>query len=76
MARRFSFIEGVNSPDSCVHSCATMRKRLSDSKLARPPFTWGSADIMRAGDFRRSYIEALRTADKNDIRPLLAFARS
>ena len=45
-------------------------------RLGRPLFTWGSADIVRAGDFRRSYIEALRAADKNDIRPLLAFARS
>jgi Fic-DOC domain mobile mystery protein B len=45
-------------------------------RLARPPFTWGSADIVRAGDFRRIYIEALRAADKNDFRPLLTFARS
>jgi Fic-DOC domain mobile mystery protein B len=45
-------------------------------KQGRPVFTWGGADIMRAGDFRRSYIDALRAADKNDIRPLLAFARS
>jgi Fic-DOC domain mobile mystery protein B len=45
-------------------------------RLARPLFTWGSTDIVRAGDFRRSYIEALRAADKNDFRPLSAFARS
>jgi Fic-DOC domain mobile mystery protein B len=45
-------------------------------KLGRPVFTWDSADIVRAGDFRRSYIDALGAADKNDIRPLLAFARS
>ena len=45
-------------------------------KQGRPVFTWGDADIVRAGDFRRSYIDALRAADKNDIRPLLAFARS
>ena len=45
-------------------------------RLGKRPFTWGSADIVRAGDFRRSYIQALRAADKNDIRPLLAFARS
>jgi Fic-DOC domain mobile mystery protein B len=42
----------------------------------RPVFTWGGADIVRAGDFRRSYIEALRAADRNEIGPLLAFARS
>jgi Fic-DOC domain mobile mystery protein B len=42
----------------------------------RPVFTWGNADIVRAGDFRRRYIDALRAADKNDIQPLLVFARS
>ncbi len=45
-------------------------------RQGRPVFTWGGADIVRAGDFRRSYIEALRAADKNDIQPLLVFARS
>ncbi len=43
--------------------------------LERPVFTWGGADIVREGNFRRSYIDALRAADKNDIGPLLAFAR-
>jgi Fic-DOC domain mobile mystery protein B len=45
-------------------------------RQGRPAFTWGSADIVQAGDFRRSYIDALRAADKSDIQPLLAFARS
>ncbi len=45
-------------------------------KQGRPLFTWGSADITRAGGFRRSYIGALRAADKNDIQSLLSFARS
>lgn len=45
-------------------------------RLGKPEFTWGRADIVRAGDFRRSYIDALRAAEKNDIQPLLAFARS
>jgi Fic-DOC domain mobile mystery protein B len=39
-------------------------------------FTWGGANIARAGDFRRNYIEALQAADKNDIGLLLEFARS
>jgi Fic-DOC domain mobile mystery protein B len=42
----------------------------------RPVFTWGGADLVRADDFRRRYIEALRSADAQDIEPLLAFARS
>jgi len=45
-------------------------------RQGRPAFTRGSADIVQAGDFRRSYIDALRAADKSDIQPLLAFARS
>jgi Fic-DOC domain mobile mystery protein B len=45
-------------------------------RQGRPVFTWGGADIVRAGDFRRSYIDALRAADKNDMQPLLTFARS
>lgn len=43
---------------------------------SRPEFTWGGADIVAHGEIRRGYIEALRAADKNDIRQLLAFARS
>jgi len=45
-------------------------------RLGRPAFMWGSSDIVTAGDFRRNYIDALRAADRNDIQPLLAFARS
>ena len=45
-------------------------------RLGRPVFTWGSAELVRDGDFRARYIEALRAADGNDIQPLLRFARS
>ena len=45
-------------------------------KQGRPVFSWGSADIVRIGELRRSYIDALRAADRNDIQPLLTFARS
>jgi Fic-DOC domain mobile mystery protein B len=45
-------------------------------RQGRPVFTWGGADIVKTGDFRRTYIDALRAADKNEIRPLLVFARS
>jgi Fic-DOC domain mobile mystery protein B len=45
-------------------------------RQGQPAFTWGGADIVRAGDFRRKYIDALRAADKNDVQPLLIFARS
>src|SRR6202789_1817264 len=36
----------------------------------RPIFTWGGADIVPQGDFRRRYINALQAADRNDIEPL------
>ncbi len=39
-------------------------------------FTWGGANLVRGGDFRRRYIDALQAADAGDIGPLLAFARS
>jgi Fic-DOC domain mobile mystery protein B len=45
-------------------------------RQARPVFTWGSADIVKAGDFRGGYLDALHAADKGDLTSLLAFARS
>ncbi|MBV5262455.1 mobile mystery protein B [Pinisolibacter aquiterrae] len=45
-------------------------------RLGRPPFSWGRADLVDAGETRARYVEALRAADAHDIRPLLLFARS
>lgn len=42
----------------------------------RRRFTWGSANLVEAGEVRRRYIIALRAADGHDIRPLLEFVRS
>ncbi|MGC1872430.1 MAG: mobile mystery protein B [Acidobacteriaceae bacterium] len=42
----------------------------------RPEFTWNGADMVAQGNIRRGYIEALQAADRNDIGPLLTFARS
>jgi Fic-DOC domain mobile mystery protein B len=39
-------------------------------------FTWGRANLQRAGDVRKQYIETLRAADNHDYGPLLRFARS
>lgn len=39
-------------------------------------FSWGSADLEKAGDARIRYIEALRAADARDYSPLLKFVRS
>jgi hypothetical protein len=44
-------------------------------RLHGEPFTWGRGNLDE-GELRRTYIQALRDADANDIRPLLAFSRS
>jgi len=43
-----------------------------------PFFTWGGAtlNLARQGEVRLRYIQALQEADKNNIQPLLVFARS
>ena len=45
-------------------------------KLGRPAFTWGSANLVKEGEARTKYLEAIRAADNGDIQPLLKFARS
>lgn len=41
------------------------------------PFTWGSGiELAAQSETRRHYIAALQSADRGDIAPLLAFARS
>jgi Fic-DOC domain mobile mystery protein B len=39
-------------------------------------FSWGLADLTRAGDVRKEYLHAIKAADKGDYTLLLAFARS
>ena len=45
-------------------------------QLGQVPFTWGSANLVNAGETRARYIEALQAADNHDVGPLLLFARS
>jgi Fic-DOC domain mobile mystery protein B len=45
-------------------------------KLGRRPFTWGSANLVKEGEARTTYLQAIRAADDGDIQPLLNFARS
>lgn len=45
-------------------------------QIGRPPFSWGRANLIDAGETRAHYVEALRAADAYDIQPLLLFARS
>lgn len=44
--------------------------------LGQPRFTWGSGNLVNAGDCRQQYINALRAADRLDYSQLLAFVRS
>lgn len=45
-------------------------------KLGRSAFTWGSASLVKEGEARTTYLEAIRAADDGDIQPLLSFTRS
>jgi Fic-DOC domain mobile mystery protein B len=44
-------------------------------KLGRRVFTWGSGDLVKPGEARARYLEAIRAADAGDIPLLLEFAR-
>jgi Fic-DOC domain mobile mystery protein B len=46
------------------------------TKLGQPAFTWGAANLVKDGEARTMYLEAIRAADDGDIQPLLNFARS
>jgi len=46
------------------------------TKLDRPAFSWGSANLVKEGEARNQYLEVIRAADNGDIQPLLTFARS
>jgi len=46
------------------------------TQLGSTRFTWGGANLQAAGDVRKSYIDALHTADEHDLELLIRFARS
>ncbi|MEP9356392.1 mobile mystery protein B [Xanthobacter sp. KR7-65] len=49
---------------------------LLERQLERPPFSWGRANLVDAGETRTRYVTALRAADNHDFTPLLTFSRS
>lgn len=53
-----------------------MADLLLENVLNQPKFTWGSRNLVKAGDARSTYIAALRAADRFDMKPLIEFARS
>jgi Fic-DOC domain mobile mystery protein B len=44
--------------------------------LGGVPFSWGSGSLHEVGALRKAYIGALREADRENMAPLVAFARS
>ncbi|HPX62430.1 MAG TPA: mobile mystery protein B [Deltaproteobacteria bacterium] len=44
--------------------------------LNRPRFSWGSGNLVDAGECRQQYINALRAADRHDYSQLLNFVRT
>jgi Fic-DOC domain mobile mystery protein B len=45
-------------------------------KLGKEPFSWGSGNLIDAGNLRKNYINALKAADQHDYRDLIQFVRS
>jgi Fic-DOC domain mobile mystery protein B len=45
-------------------------------RVGRPPFTWGSGNLLEAAAARRAYLAALRAADAHDLTLLYQFVRS
>lgn len=41
-----------------------------------PEFSWGAENLVKKGDTRTNYLNAIKTADKNIYDPLISFARS
>ena len=41
----------------------------------QPVYTWGATNLVKKGDARTAYLNAIRAADAGDIQPLLIFAR-
>jgi len=46
------------------------------SNLGHTPLTWGAKDLIKRGEARTQYLDALREADAGKMQPLLEFARS
>lgn len=42
----------------------------------QPVYTWGVANLVKQGDTRMAYLNAIKAADKGDIQPLIKFARA
>lgn len=41
-----------------------------------PVYTWGAGNLLKQGEQRAAYLEAIKAADNGDIQPLIKFAKS
>jgi Fic-DOC domain mobile mystery protein B len=55
---------------------ARMMADLIVRQAGRAPLSWGSGTLTTTSALRERYIGALRAADRGDVHPLIAFARS
>ena len=53
-----------------------MTDTLLENVLNCPKFTWGSGNLVKSGDTRKRYIDALQSADRYDYEPLRKFVRT
>ena len=56
--------------------CTRMMADIVVKRMKSAPLTWGGATLVETGPLRKAYLAALKAADRHDIAPLLAFARS
>ncbi len=48
---------------------------LINKGFGKPYFTWGSTNLVKPGEARTKYLQALREADNNNYKPLIELAR-
>ncbi|OHB61824.1 MAG: cell filamentation protein Fic [Planctomycetes bacterium RBG_13_60_9] len=53
-----------------------MADLLAKRLLGRPAFSWGGGSLEKAGEIRKTYLNALHEADHREFGALLSFARS
>lgn len=63
-------------PNGNGRHARAMTDVLLEKVLENEPFTWGSGNLMEDGAIRRIYIQALKSADAHDYKPLIKFLRS
>lgn len=63
-------------PNGNGRHARTITDLLLVQRLGQSRFSWGSGNLVDAGECRRRYIEALRAADQYDYEPLMEFVRT